>query len=156
MKTLLNKPILYYFIVAIIYIILFVFVILNLVKPSFLLNIFFVLFFILSSVLNYRFLKKSHNIFRIYSKNKLILLSIIFFIVTDIICKIPDYCDVNNYALVILCSYAALPITQTTICLSLLTEQKYPNASKVLYYLSITILFLANIVSIIRLFVPVG
>lgn len=155
MKTLLSKPILYYFTVAVIYAILFVFAILNLVKPNFLLNIFFALFFILSSVFNYKFLKNSYNISRVYSKNKLILLSIIYFIVTDIICKIPDYYDVTNYALVILCSCAALPITQTIMCLSLLTEQKHPNVSKVLCYLSISVLFLANIVAIIRVFVPV-
>ncbi len=155
MKTLLNKPLLYYFIIAIFYTILFVFDILNLVHRNFILNICFASLFIISSFFNYKFLKNSYKVFRPYPKNKLIFLSIIYFIVTDLICKIPNYYDVSNYALVILCSCAALPIAQTIMCLSLLTEQKHSNVSKLLFYLSVSILFIANIVAVIRVFIPV-
>lgn len=156
MKKICNNPIKYNFIVTIFYMVLFIVAILNLVNPSFFLNIFFTLFFIVSFFFNSVFLIKAHIAYGDCPKEKLLLLSIICFVVTDIICKIPEHYDLNNYTLVILCSYSAIPFSQTLNFLSLYLEKKHPNIARVIYFFAVLLLLLANTVAIIRLFFPVN
>lgn len=156
MKTIFNNPIKYNFIMTIFYMVLFIVVILNLVNPSFSLNVFFTLFFIVSLFFYSVFLTKTHIAYSDCPKGKLLLLSIICFVVTDLICKIPEHYDLNNYTLVILCSYSAIPFSQALNFLSLFLEQKHPNIARVIYFFAVLILLLANTVAIIRLFFTVN
>ena len=156
MKIVFSNFVKHYFIIIVIYVSLFFIALFNLVNPSLFLNVLFALLFITSFIFQYIYLKKSYKRYCTYSKKKLLLLSIIFFVATDLICKIPDLLDVNNYALVILCSYSAILLSESLVCLSLYFGQKHPNIAKGLFFFSVLQLLLANVVSIIRLFFPVS
>lgn len=153
-KKILSKPFLYFFIISICYFLLLLFLIFIVSVQDILTQILFSNIFIIISFVNCYFLNFNYDKFCNYTTSKKIISAVIAFLVVDIFGKLVENHLLQNIYLSLFLSFFALVFSFMFILLSALSKNRFGFFSKILYYVGIGTLFIANLMAIINMFTP--
>lgn len=148
------KPFLYFTIISLCYFSLILITIFTNTEQNIITTLLFSVIFILSGFTNFYFLHSNYEKLCSYTSKKKIISAIISFVVIDIFARLVKSHLLKGIYLSLSLSFCALIFSFMLILLSALSKSKYQSLSKILYYIGIIYLFIANIMAIINFFYP--
>ncbi len=153
-NKILFKPSCYFPIISMCYSALIFITVFTNTEQNIITTLLFSVIFILSCFTNFYFLHSNYEKLCSYTNRKKIISAIISFVVLDIFARLVKSHLLKGIYLSLGLSFCALILSFMLILLSALSKSKYQSLSKILYYIGIIYLFIANIMAIINFFYP--